>query len=52
MRSILILLLVPRCIETIDVCMYMAHVYVYVCCSDCGKVCCVVTVVEESGLIL
>ena len=32
-RSILLLLVVARCLETIDVC--MAHVCFYVCCSDC-----------------
>ena len=36
-RSILLFLLLARCIETIDV--YMAHVYLYVCCSDCVGVC-------------
>ena len=34
-------------------CMYMTHVCFYVCCSDCvgvsGNVCCVVTVVKDSG---
>ena len=33
-------------------CMYMAHVYFYVCCSDCvgvcGNVCCVAAVVKSS----
>ena len=33
-------------------CMYMAHVCLYVCCSDCvevcGNVCCVVVVVKHS----
>ena len=37
MRSILLLPLVARCIETIGV--YMAHVCFYVCCSDCVGVC-------------
>ena len=32
-RSILLLPLVARCPETIDV--YMAHVCFYVCCSNC-----------------
>ena len=36
-RSILLLLLVARCIE--NGCMYMAHVCFYVCCSDCVGVC-------------
>ena len=34
-------------------CMYMAHVCLYVCCSDCvgvcGNVCCVAAVVKNSG---
>ena len=50
-RSILLLPLVARCLETID-CMYMANVCFYVCCSDCVgvcmNVCCVVTVVKDS----
>ena len=33
-RSILLLPLVARCLETIDVCI-LAHVGFYVCCSDC-----------------
>ena len=37
-------------------CMYMVHVCFYVCCSDCvgvcGNVCCVVSVVEDSGFCL
>ena len=36
-------------------CMYMAHVCFYVCCSDCvgvcGNVCCVATVVKNSGFL-
>ena len=53
MRSILLLPLVDRCLETIDVCMYVAHVCFYVGCmivwrEVCGKVCCVVAVVENS----
>ena len=54
-RSILLLPLVARCLETIDVCiwcMYMVHVGFYVCCSDCvgvcGNVCCVAAVVKNS----
>ena len=50
-RSILLLPLVARCLETIDVCI-MAHVCFYVCCSDgvgvCGTVCCVAAVVKNS----
>ena len=52
MRSILLLPLVARCLETIYVCMYMAHVCFYLCCSDCvgvcGNVCCVAAVVKNS----
>ena len=51
MRSILLLPVVARCLETIDG-NYMAHVCFYVCCSDCvgvcGKVCCVAAVVKNS----
>ena len=47
MRSILVLPLVDRYLETIDVCKYF-----YVCCSDCvgvsENVCCVAAVVEIS----
>ena len=36
-------------------CMYMVHVWFYVCCSDCvgvcGNGCCVADVVEDSGFI-
>ena len=50
-RGILLLSLVARCLETIDV-MYMAHVCFYVCCSDCvgvcRNVCCVAAVVKNS----
>ena len=49
MRSLLLLPLAARCLETIDV--GMAHVYFYVCYSDCvgvcGKVCCVAAVVKN-----
>ena len=52
-RSILLLSLVARCLETIDVCiLYMAQVCVNVRCSDCvgvrGNACCVAAVVEDS----
>ena len=29
----------------------MAHVCFYVCCSDCGNVCCVAAVVKNSGFL-
>ena len=38
-----------------NICMYMAHVCFYVCCSDCvgvcGNVCCVAAVVKNSGFL-
>ena len=50
-HSILLLPLVARCLETIDVCIWCKFCF-YVCCSDCvgvcGNVCCVETVVENS----
>ena len=49
MRSILLVPLVSRCLETIDVSIW--RMFFYVCCSDCvgvcGKVCCVSAVVEN-----
>ena len=49
--SILLLPLVARCLETIDVCIWQMFVF-YVCCSDCvgvcGKVCCVAVIVKNS----
>ena len=49
--SILLLLLVAICLETIDVCIWQ-HVCFYVCCSDCvgvcENVCCVAAVVNNS----
>ena len=37
-----------------NICLYMAHICFYVCCSDCvrvgGNVCCVAGVVEDSIL--
>ena len=52
LRSILLLPLVARCLETIDVCIYV-HVCFYVCCCDCvgvcGNVCYVAAVVKDSG---
>ena len=46
--SILLLPLVAKD----NICMYMAHVCFYVCCSDCvgvcGNVCCVAAVVKDS----
>ena len=49
-RNILLLPLVARCLETIDVCI-MAQVCFYVCCSDCvgvcGNICCLAFVFEN-----
>ena len=51
MCSILLLPLVARCLETIDVCIWHMFVF-YVCCSDCvgvcGNACCVTVVVKNS----
>ena len=51
--SILLLPLVARCLETIDVCIWCMFVF-YVCCSGCvgvcGNVCCVAPVVKNSVL--
>ena len=49
-RSILLLPLVARCLETIDACIW--RMFFYVCCSDCvvvcGNDCCVAAVVKDS----
>ena len=49
-RGILLLPLVARCLETIDVCMWRMFVFVSVVVTVwvCGNVCCVATVVENS----
>ena len=48
MRGILLLPLVARCLETIDVCIW--RMFVLRCCSDyvgvCGNVCCVAAVLN------
>ena len=48
--NIVIFPLVARCLD--NRCMYMAHICLYVCCSDCvvvcWNVCCVVAVVKDS----
>ena len=50
-RSILLLPLVARCLETIDVCIWSMFVF-YFCFNDCvgvcGNVCCVAVVVKDS----
>ena len=52
-RSILLLPLVARCLETIDVCIW--RICFYVCCSDCvgvcDNVCYVADVVKNSGVL-
>ena len=48
-RSILLLPLVARCLETIYVYIYMLHVCFHVCCSDCGNVCCVGELLKKVG---
>ena len=54
MRSILLLPLVARCLETIDVCIWRMFDFC-VCCSDsvgvCGNVCCVAAVVKNRGFL-
>ena len=52
MRSILLLPLVARCLETIDVCIWRMFVFMSVevdCVGVCGNVCCVAAVVKNSG---
>ena len=50
MYSILLLSLVARCLETIDVCIW--HM-VYVCCSDCvgvcRNICCAFIILDSNG---
>ena len=51
-RSILILPLLARCPDTIDICIWSAHIGFYVCSIDCvgvcGNICCVSAVVKDS----
>ena len=53
MCSILSLVIVARCLETLDICIWRLF---YVCCSECvgvcGNVCCVAAVVENRVLNL
>ena len=50
-RSILLLPLVARCLETMCVCIWRMDCF-YVCCSDCvgvcGNVCCIAAVAKNS----
>ena len=50
-RSILLLPLVARCLETIDVCIWRMFVLmsVVVIVWVCGNVCCVAAIVKDSG---
>ena len=53
MHSILLLPLVARCIETIDVCIWRMFVFMSVVVTVlgvCGNVCCVAAVVKDSVL--
>ena len=57
-RSILLLPLVARCLETIDVCIWRMFVFVFVFVSVvvtvwgvCGNVCCVAAVVKNRGFL-
>ena len=47
-RSILLLPLVARCLETIDVCIWRMFVFMSVVVGVCGNVCCVAAVVKDS----
>ena len=52
-RSILLLPLVARCLDTIDVCIWhIFYVYCNACVGFCGNVCCVVAIVKYSGINL
>ena len=48
--SILLLPLVARCLETIDVCIWHMFVFMSVVVTVWGYVCCVVAVVKNSGV--
>ena len=53
-HSILLLPLVARCLETIDVCIWCMFVFmpvVVIVWGVCGNVCCVATVVKDSGFL-
>ena len=52
LRSILLLPLVARCLETIDVCMWRMFVVMSVVVNVWGNVCCVAAVVKIVGLAL
>ena len=47
-RSILLLPLVGRCLETIDECIWRMFVFMSVVVIVCGNVCCVAVVVKDS----
>ena len=52
-HSILLLPLVARCLETIDVCIWCMFVFMSVVVTAwvCGNVCCVVSIVKNSGFL-
>ena len=51
-RSILLLSLVARCLETIEVCIWRMFVFMSVVVTVlCGNVCCVAAVVKNSGFL-
>ena len=53
MRSILLLSLVARCLETMDICILSMLVFmsVVVTLGLCGNVCCVAAIVKDSGFL-
>ena len=51
-RSILLLPLVTRCLETIDVCIWRMYVFMSVVVTVWGDVCCVAAVVKNSGVLV
>ena len=51
-RSILLLPLVARCLETIDVCIWRMFVFVCCCVEVCGNVCCVEAAAKYTFLAL
>ena len=50
-RSILLLSLVARCIEIMDVCIWRMFTFIYVVVRVCGNVCCVTAVLKDGGIL-
>ena len=50
-RSILLLPLVARCLETIDARIWLRFVLCLLLCEVCGKVCCVTPIVKDSDFL-